>query len=356
MTPKNSLPDSQETVKRGKFSQEPRSETPAEEDVMDTPFEVEYPIMDPNKKRTEHEEKLAENAQFQVSPFVAKGASKAGDLDQYYTVTPTKEWESMKKYNNFIIHGEVYKNDQTVFVRGMGLVKTGPPDPWKDHWIARILQVRARDAQHVYALVTWLYWSDELPIPATRSPDQVSKYGGRRKYHGNYELIASNYMQVLDVLTFAGKAEVYHWDEQDDNSGAQLYWRQTFCRETQELSKPRERCLCKGYFHPEISMYICDNPDCKLWLHPECLVDYVLNKTHRRLIMKEDPDAIDTNGVAGSNNQKVKGKPYKGHFSATIPVHSEDPPRISIKDLRSGAEPKTWTESICCPKCQTTIT
>lgn len=39
--------------------------------------------------------------ELQVSPFVAKGAP-SGELDQYYTVTPSAEWESMKKYNNFI--------------------------------------------------------------------------------------------------------------------------------------------------------------------------------------------------------------------------------------------------------------
>lgn len=130
----------------------------------------------------------------------------------------------------------MYKNNQTVFVRGKDLAKTGPADQPRNFWIARILQVRARNAQHVYALVTWLYWADELPPPAVRSPDQVSKDGGKRKYHGSHELIASNYMEVLDVLTFAGKAEVYHWDEQDDNVGSQLYWRQSYCRETLELS------------------------------------------------------------------------------------------------------------------------
>jgi hypothetical protein len=115
--------------------------------------------------------------------------------------------------------------------------------------------------------------------------------------------------------------------------------------------------VCKGHFNPEVSMYICDNEDCKLWLHPECLVEDVLNKTYRRLVMKEDPDTKElTNGVARSNNQKAKGKPlYKGFFSATIPGHGEEPPRINIKDLRAGANPKTWNESICCPKCRTTL-
>lgn len=43
-------------------------------------------------------------------------------------------------------------------------------------------------------------------------------------------------MEVLNVLSFAGKAEVGHWLEEDDNLPYKLYWRQTYCRETQELS------------------------------------------------------------------------------------------------------------------------
>lgn len=58
--------------------------------------------MDTTKKRSVRDEELAEHAEFQVSPFVAKGALKDGELDQYFTVTPVEEWNSMKKYNNFI--------------------------------------------------------------------------------------------------------------------------------------------------------------------------------------------------------------------------------------------------------------
>lgn len=81
-----------------------------------------------------------------------------------------------------------------------------------------------------------MYWAEELPAPAVKAPDQLSKDSGKRRYHGSHELIASNYMDVLDVLSFAGKAEVHHWQEEDDNLQHKLYWRQTFCRETQALS------------------------------------------------------------------------------------------------------------------------
>jgi hypothetical protein len=64
----------------------------------------------------------------------------------------------------------------------------------------------------------------------------VNSVSGRRKYHGSQELIASNRMQVLNVLSFAGKADVRQWDEEDDNLTSKLYWRQTFCIQTETLS------------------------------------------------------------------------------------------------------------------------
>lgn len=75
-----------------------------------------------------------------------------------------------------------------------------------------------------------MYWPEELPgLKGKREP-------GAQGYHGKFELVASNYMEVLDVLSFAGKADVSQYLEEDDAITSRLYWRQTFCRETQELS------------------------------------------------------------------------------------------------------------------------
>lgn len=161
-------------AKRMKNSSTPasRSATPAEITAK-VPFTVQYPpAQDSKRKLSKKEQELVNHAEFQVSPFVAKGASKKGELDQNYTVTPTAEWESMKKYNNFIsewnmdfnalwiatnddstVQGEVYKNNHFVYVRGQDTPK-GSVERDKDFWVARILQVRATNPQHVYALVS----------------------------------------------------------------------------------------------------------------------------------------------------------------------------------------------------------
>lgn len=100
----------------------------------------------------------------------------------------------------------------------------------KQFWVGRILQIRASDPQNVYALVAWLYWPEELPELKGK------RKSGRQSYHGMGEMIASNYLEVVEVLSFAGHADMSFWDESGDIIATQLYWRQTFSRDTKELS------------------------------------------------------------------------------------------------------------------------
>jgi hypothetical protein len=107
MAPKHGLAyikEEEQLAKRAKGSATPasRSATPADTNPV---FSIVYPTMpalDEDIKRTQEEQDMIDAAKFQISPFDASGANKPGELDQYYVVTPTREWESMKKYNNFI--------------------------------------------------------------------------------------------------------------------------------------------------------------------------------------------------------------------------------------------------------------
>jgi hypothetical protein len=110
MAPKhglNSLQPPEDTHKRAKTSSTTasRSATPAEA-IGKVDFVVHYPNLNSkkklNKKEQEKQDELVQHAEWQESPFVAKGRAKDGELDQHYTVTPSAEWEAMKKYNNFI--------------------------------------------------------------------------------------------------------------------------------------------------------------------------------------------------------------------------------------------------------------
>jgi hypothetical protein len=113
---------------------------------------------------------------------------------------------------------ETFAVNDTVFIKSSEDEDPDPDAPIKG-WVARVLEVRAGDEQHVYLRIYWLYRPEDLP-------------GGRRDYHGRNELIASNDMQIIDAMTVNAKANVRHWVELEDKSevfpGDQLFWRQTY--------------------------------------------------------------------------------------------------------------------------------
>lgn len=66
-----------------------------------------------------------------------------------------------------------------------------------DDWVARILEIRAKDEHHVYARVYWMYWPDELPAGTLEGKRTVA---GRQPYHGANELVASNHSMYSQCL------------------------------------------------------------------------------------------------------------------------------------------------------------
>ena len=123
-----------------------------------------------------------------------------------------------------------------------------------DDWVARILEIRASDENHVYARVYWMYWPDELP---QGTHDGKKTVQGRQPYHGTKELVASNHskqpwdcgaasarlntnigaVDIIDVLSVASRAQVKQWyEENDEDIQHGLYWRQAFDVRTYELS------------------------------------------------------------------------------------------------------------------------
>ena len=88
-------------------------------------------------------------------------------------------------------------------------------------WKAKVLEVRALDAEHVYIRVSWL----------NRPEDMM---GGRQSFHGRSELIPTNQMDVISALSVNGILPLKHSEEfgvdtQEDFLGEDEYfWRQTF--------------------------------------------------------------------------------------------------------------------------------
>jgi BAH domain len=106
------------------------------------------------------------------------------------------------------VQGKVFRKGEYAFVKN-GDTK-GPS------WVCKILEIRAESQLHVYLRVAWMYWPDELP-------------GGRRDYHGELELVASNHQEIIDALTIEDLAVVTALDEKDESAEVEgLFWRQQF--------------------------------------------------------------------------------------------------------------------------------
>ena len=261
-------------------------------------------------------------------------------------------------------------------------------------WVAKVLEVRALDNQHVYLRVFWLYWPDELPMK-------------RQPYHGANEFIMSNAMDIVDAMTVAGPAEVKQWDEQNDEQDdlGQRFFRQfldinKLGAKNEALSEIRKHCICRQYYNPDKTMYKCPHDGCGTWNHEECLVDAILEKTYKKLVEDSGPAANGTEAEGsgsvlsnvkdtitktlfpaeklkdlrksqGSSSTPSKSEPatpkstskakkkvankeaWKGLFSAKITNGDETVGKgvkATITDER-GQDPETWTEDVKCLKC-----
>ncbi|KAI1402371.1 hypothetical protein F4819DRAFT_282436 [Hypoxylon fuscum] len=267
-----------------------------EESQAECPFSVIHP--DPNEKekkakrrRQDSEDHPQPKILLQASPFSPMGRFKDPNntMDRHYQVQPYQKWMDMTRYNSFVLNGVKYWSEGFIFVANSSTIErqknpgevVQPRKKSDDDWVARILEIRASDEHHVYARVYWMYWPDELP-PGTQDGKKLIQ--GRQWYHGANELIASNHMDVINVVSVTAAATVNQWDEtNEDDVQPALYWRQAFDVRSMELSAAELRCKCNRPENPDRRLFGCSNEDCKKWLHDDCLTHDVLLKTYKRL-------------------------------------------------------------------------
>jgi hypothetical protein len=118
--------------------------------------------------------------------------------------------------------------NQTHSVGDCVLVKPGN-DVDRD-WKAQVHEVRAVDEHHVFLRFTWMDNTEEIPEKVRSTPP----------YHGRFELVPGNKMDIIDALTVNGPLKVTHWEEANDDAEmpaqGEYYWRQTYNYDTQVLS------------------------------------------------------------------------------------------------------------------------
>ncbi|KAJ6445678.1 ebs-bah-phd domain-containing protein [Purpureocillium lavendulum] len=313
-----------------------RSRAAADENRADCPFAVTLLTAPPYDERDHVAKKRKRDGPDddrkpvdlkQESPFKPKGKFKTHQtMDVLYSVEPRKRWLDMTRYNSFVLNNVKYYVEDYVYIANDTTIerqKATSKDSERqgllqstDYWVAKILEVRALDEHHVYARVYWMYSPDELP-PNTLDGKKV--VSGRQPYHGQNELIASNHMDVINVVSVAMRAAVNQWVETDDDQVQEsLYWRQAFdCRTSQlsvchlclwklamdnfVLTCPTQSveltCKCKTPANPDKTLVGCTNSGCETWLHYDCLLHDVLTRVY---------DELGTDKPHKSNDLPVK--------------------------------------------------
>ncbi|OAQ65726.1 ebs-bah-phd domain-containing protein [Purpureocillium lilacinum] len=176
-------------------------------------------------------------------PFGPSGDSRTQRMDVSYRIEPLKGWLDMTRYKSFFLNNVKYYSDDFVYVANDTTVerqKRANEDPdqsdragLKGLWVARVLEIRALDEHHVYARVYWMYCADDLPPKSAADqrpvPEQVAGYSQN-------ELIASNHMDIINVVSVVGRATVNHVcaNAAEDEGG--LHWQWAFDYRTSKLS------------------------------------------------------------------------------------------------------------------------
>ncbi|KAJ4169207.1 hypothetical protein NW754_001540 [Fusarium falciforme] len=226
-------------------------------------------------------------AKAQQIPFSLSGTREQDELIDYYTVEPRQQWDKMGRYNSFILKDKKFQRGDFVLVANettrertnnarSSKQMTGESSRF---WIAYILEIRAADENRVFARVYWMYWPDELP-PGTFSGKKSIR--GRQPYHGRNELIASNHMDVIDVLCVEGPASVKQWMESsDDDLNSDFIWRQRFDCHQKRLTSAEPICRCELPANPHRRTIGCSA--CGMWFHEWCLLWDTLERLRNRL-------------------------------------------------------------------------
>lgn len=252
----------------------------------------------------------------QCAPFAPKGSFETHQtMDVHYVVEPARQWAEMTRYNSFVLNSMKYYCEGFIFVANDSSVErqktSGPRDPRKrseDDWVARILEIRASDEHHVYARVFWMYWPDELPAGTHYGKKSVQ---GRQPYHGAAELIASNHMDIINVVSVTASATVNHLiEDRDDELQSALYWRQALDVRNFELSTIEVVCDCNQPANPDKMLVGCGDKACGKWIHEECLKHYALMRAYEEL--GKDQPHISTRAAVKPETTKDEVKESLG--------------------------------------------
>lgn len=78
--------------------------------------------------------------------------------------------------------------------------------PYGNTWPAKILKVIAGNESHVYLLVNYFFRPEDIEPGMVKG----SKKAGRQPYHSRNEVIASNWLEIVDASKFPANCRLSH--------------------------------------------------------------------------------------------------------------------------------------------------
>jgi hypothetical protein len=160
-------------------------------------------------------------------------------LKASYIVEPMKAWLSMTKYRKLYVSDLANSSETSLTMNSTignqthscgDCVYVKPQDDSDRDWKAQVHEVRAADEHHVFLRCSWLENPEDLPEEILSTPS----------YHGKFELVPSNKMDIIDALTVNGPLKIAYWEEANEDAEipvhGEYYWRQTYNHDTKVLS------------------------------------------------------------------------------------------------------------------------
>lgn len=187
-----------------------------------------------------------------------------------------------------------------------------PQEPISD-WVAKVLECRAFDEEHVFLRVVWLYRPEDLP-------------SGRKPWHGSNEVFPSNNMQIIDAMAVTDMAKgLLHFDgkQQWVADNGYLVWRQP-CKVAVKkgevvpsvLGKLPTYCVCREPANPDRRLVQCGS--CKNWLHDACIEKEAVKRAAAEGLPQSDtpiPDDPAPTTCGLEDDKEEKPTPGGNHFT-----------------------------------------
>ncbi|KAI8710814.1 BAH domain-containing protein [Fusarium sp. LHS14.1] len=157
----------------------------------------------------------------------------SGKESHRYRVVPAAQWSRLQSYRCFLLQDTRFKLGDFVRVANRLTSQDNPTEhavrdlerPERD-WVAYILEIRAADPYHVFARVYWMYWPEDIP---KRVMQRSTRIRGPEIFHQSHELIASNHMDIIDVMSVNGLETVKPVsNSRRTTRRSQLFWKESF--------------------------------------------------------------------------------------------------------------------------------